>query len=177
MPEWYEPFFKNPDIIITPKTEISHLILRLHYNGYPLYKHKNKGWGYFIEDDKFEKVKSYGVPGANVGNVLSKSYIDDINNGILTGEHKSSGRIFKIAIQTSFWISTRSRILERFYMKTSLEDGTPINLMCPQPIIFGTVSGRQTENLFLVLCSTKRNKIASEAKTRIQAPEGYKIVG
>ena len=110
-------------------------------------------------------------------NVLSKSYIDDINNGILTGEHKSSGRIFEIAIQTSFWISTRSRILERFYMKTSLEDGTPINLMCPQPIIFGTVSGRQTENLFLVLCGTKRNKIASEAKTRIQAPEGYKIVG
>jgi len=176
IPNWYSNLFKDPNLIITPKTELSHLILRLHYNGYPLYKHKNKGWGYWIDDDTFEKVKSYGTPGKNVGNVLSKDYIDDMKNGVLTGEHPKSKRIFEIAIQTSFWISTRSRVIERFYINTTSPVGSPFKLMVPQPIVHGTTTGRVTENLFLVMSSPKYNKIGSEIKSKIVAPRGYKMV-
>lgn len=176
IPLWYEPFLKNPDIVITPKTEISHLILRLHYEGYPIFKHKTKGWGYFIEKDKFERVKSHGIPGANVGNCLGKAYIDDIKNGVLTGEHPASRQIFDIAIRTSFWISTRSRVLERFVVNAKTPNGTPFKMMCPQPIVHGTISSRVTENLFLVMTSPKKEKIGSEIRSRITAPNNYNIV-
>lgn len=178
IPLWYEFIFKDPNITITPKTEISHYILRLHYLGYPIHKDKKNGWGYFLNND-FVKVKNHTSPGKNVGNLCAKSYVDDMQSGILTGEHPKSKRIFEIAIQTSFWISTRSRILERFYLTTNTPDdsGNTFPLMCPQPIVHGTLSGRVTENLFLVLCSPKKNKLGSEIKSRVRAPEGYKIVG
>ena len=176
IPLWFEFIFKNPNVVITPKTEISHLILRLHYEGYPVFKHKTKGWGYFVDGDRFEKVKSYGVPGKNIGNILSRDYLDDIKNGVLTGEHPAARQIFDIAIRTSFWISTRSRVLERFIVNSKTPNGTPFKMMCPQPIPHGTISGRSTENLFLVMTSPKKEKIGSEIRSRITAPKNYNIV-
>lgn len=178
IPEWYSFIYKNPDVIITPKTEISHLLLRLHWDDIPVYKSKDDGWGFF-QNSKFFKIQSPGnKDGKNTGNLLGKHFVSAIQDKTLTGEHPRSEDIFNIAIATSFWISTRSRMLERFFMETVTPDGdkTKFNMLCTQNVISGTISGRQTENLFLVLCSPKKNKIGSEAKSRIQAPEGYKIL-
>jgi DNA polymerase gamma 1 len=46
----------------------------------------------------------------------------------------------------------------------------------PNILAHGTVTRRTVENLFAVMCSTKEHRIGTELKTRIQAPEGWKIV-
>lgn len=175
MPAWYASIYLKPEATITTKTELCHLLMRLHWKGLPLYKDKNKGWGTFINGE-FTKVPHKESVGENVGNMLAKSFIDDIKLGNLTGEHPKVQEVFDVAIRTSFWISTRTRVLERFVMWTKAPNGSPMLMMCPQPIVHGTTTGRSTENLLLVMSNIKYDKIGSELRSKVQAPNGYKFV-
>jgi DNA polymerase gamma 1 len=47
----------------------------------------------------------------------------------------------------------------------------------PEILCHGTVTRRTVEPLFATMCKTKKWRIGTELKTRVQAPEGWKIVG
>lgn len=179
VPRWYSGIFKNPNVKISTKSDLCHLLMRLHWMGRPIYKEKNKGWGTIDENTgKFVKVPHKENVEENVGDLLSKGFLDDIKIGNLTGQHPRAGEVFDIAVQTSFWISTRSRVIERFVKRSKVGDeGASALIMCPQPIVHGTTTGRSTENLLLVMSNIKHDKIGSELKSKIEAPNGYKIVG
>lgn len=175
VPAWFMPIY-NETCKISTKSDLCHLLMGLKWKGKPIYKHKLNGWGTYNEDGKFEKVPHKESVGENVGDLLAKGFLDDIKNGNLTGEHEGVSKVFDIAIKTSFWISTRNRVIERF-VKRSKIGSTEGNLMCPQTIVHGTTTGRATENLLLVMSNIKPDKIGSELRSKIEAPKGYKIVG
>ena len=176
LPKWYAGLFMKPDQLITTKSDLCHLLMRLHWKGKPLYKVKNKGWGTYDESGNFNKVPHKESVNENVGNMLAKNFLDDIKLGNLTGQHPNVEEVFNIATRTSFWVSTRSRVLERFYLDAKVGKNSNALIMVPQPIVHGTTTGRQTENLFLVMSGIKKYKLGSELKSRVQAPPGYVIV-
>jgi DNA polymerase gamma 1 len=47
----------------------------------------------------------------------------------------------------------------------------------PEILAHGTVTRRTVESLMVTMCSTKNWRIGTELKTRVQAPDGWKIVG
>jgi DNA polymerase gamma 1 len=51
------------------------------------------------------------------------------------------------------------------------------NVSMPEIIAHGTVTRRTVESLMVTMCSTKKWRIGTELKTRVQCPPGWKIVG
>ena len=47
----------------------------------------------------------------------------------------------------------------------------------PEIIAHGTVTRRTVESLMVTMCSTKKHRIGTELKTRVECPDGWKIVG
>ena len=172
MPTWYRPFHKEPNIVYTTKAVITHLFLRLTWEGFPLIKSKNQGWIY-KELGKLKKVPHYKSEGANVGELITKNYLYAIDAGLLqSGGSEESERIFQIAKATSFWRGVRSRVMGKIVVK---EDGHLFTVA--EPIPYGTITGRVVEKLMLTLCSTKPDRIGTELKTRIESPENLEFSG
>jgi DNA polymerase gamma 1 len=173
VPKWYSAMEKKT---ITSKSDICHILMRLKWKGFPMIKKSGKGWGYVDEQGIFNKVPHKDSLGDNVGNVINKNYVEEMLNGTLTGDHPLVNEVFSTAIRTSFWISSRSRAVERLVKKVQTKHGQSFLMTIPQVIPNGTSTGRSIENLFLVLTSAKENVIGTELKSRITAPPGYKIV-
>jgi len=47
----------------------------------------------------------------------------------------------------------------------------------PEIIAHGTVTRRTVESLMVTMCSTKPHRVGTELKTRVECPDGWKIVG
>lgn len=161
VPNWYYPMWKDPSLTISTKADISHILLRIHWKGFPIFKIKDKGWVFYPNglDGKFTKIPHKENPGENVGSVLSKQFLDEMQDGTITGDHPLTSTIFDIAIRDSFWISARSRVKERIVGKSHTKDGHPFLMIVPSYAVNGTITGRSVENLFLTLSSIKSNKI------------------
>ena len=164
VPTWYRPFIKDPEIVYTTKAVLTHLLLRLTWEDYPLIKTKTQGWVY-RELDRIRKVPHYKQEGANVGELITKNYLYAIDAGILKSHGEETNRIFQIAKATSYWRSVRSRVMGKVAVK---DHGNLITVA--EPIPYGTITGRVVEPLMLTLCSTKPDRIGTELKTRIEAP-------
>lgn len=138
----------------------------------------------------FYKIPHKDGEKANCGCVLSKDYIKEIETETLTSEYEEGKQAIYCAVSSSYWISIRKRIKSQFLVvpeelrikKTALIEGgekveNPDAVIIPSLIPIGTVSRRATENTWLTASNPKENKIGSELKTTVEAPEGYKIVG
>ena len=47
----------------------------------------------------------------------------------------------------------------------------------PEIVAHGTVTRRTVESLMVTMCSTKKWRVGTELKTRVQCPDGWRIVG
>ena len=138
--------------------------------------------------------------GANVGNPLAKSYIPYFEDNVLSsfaaeGESTDgSSRLARQALdmnaQCAYWVSARERIEEQFVVwdKSAKGPGPAMRLpdrgegrlggmIMPQIITMGTVTRRAVEKTWMTASNAKKNRIGSELKSMVQAPDGYKIVG
>jgi len=138
----------------------------------------------------FYKIPHKDGEKANCGCVLSKEYLKDIESGMLSSEYEEGGKAVNSAVACSYWVSIKKRIHSQFLICphelniriSPLVQGrepvpNPDAVIIPSLIPIGTVSRRATENTWLTASNPKKNKIGSELKTTILAPEGYKIVG
>jgi DNA polymerase gamma 1 len=81
VPEWYRHKAK-----ITARSAIAPLLLRLRWNGSPVYKTKDRGWCYDDPNGHQQKIPHPDGTGENVGNLLGARMLQYIEDGILKGE-------------------------------------------------------------------------------------------
>ena len=177
IPQWVRPFIKDKDTHIGTKSNLAHLLLKLKYEGSPMILTKDDGWCYHNEDAKLTKIPHPKGNGDNVGGVLSKDFVDDMAVGRLSSDLPEAKRALEIANATSYWTSVRKRVMDRIFLQANNPYGEDANVTLPEILCHGTVTRRTVEALMVTMCSTKNWRIGTELKTRVQAPDGWKVVG
>lgn len=121
----------------------------------------------------------------NVGNPLAKDFINKFSENVLTGEGKIAERIIEIARMLSYWRNNRDRImgqvtvwlppsaLPKHLAKKEREYGAII----PQVVVCGTLTRRAMEPTWMTASNSKVERVGSELRGMVQAPENYKIIG
>jgi len=177
MPNWASKYLADDSERITNKANVSHLLLKLKWEGTPVILTKSDGWCFHSEEGKLEKVPHPKGNGDNVGVLLSKDFLVDMENGRLSSDLPEAKRALDIANATSYWTSVRKRVHDRIFMDVENPHGEGWCMMMPEIIAHGAVTRRTVESLMVTMCSTKGHRIGTELKTRIQCPPGWKIVG
>jgi DNA polymerase gamma 1 len=177
VPNWVRPFIKDPNTHIGVKSNLAHLMLKLKYEGSPMILTKDDGWCYYNEDAKLQKIPHPKGGGDNVGGVLSKDFVEDMSVGRLASDLPEAKRALEIANAVSYWTSVRKRVMDRIFLPSHNPHGADALVTVPEILCHGTVTRRTVESLMVTMCSTKNWRIGTELKSRVQAPEGWKIVG
>jgi DNA polymerase gamma 1 len=177
VPNWYRPFIKDPDQKIGVKSNLAHLMLKLKWEGSPMVMTKDKGWCFYNSSEELEQIPHPKGKGENVGGVLSKEFVEDMQVGRLSSDLPQATRALEIANAVSYWTSVRKRVMDRIFLKVSNPHGEDAYVTLPDILAHGTVTRRTVEPLMLTMCSTKNWRIGTELKTRVTAPDGWKIVG
>ncbi len=177
VPNWVRPFIKDPNEHIGVKSNLSHLLLKLTWEGSPMIFTKDMGWCFHDEEGNLTKIPHPKGAGANVGGVLSKDFVDDMKVGRLNSDLPEAKRALEIANAVSYWTSVRKRVMDRIFLPTSNPHGADALVTLPEILCHGTVTRRTVESLMVTMCSTKNWRIGTELKSRVQAPDGWKIVG
>lgn len=177
VPNWVRPFIKDSNQHIGVKSNLAHLMLKLQYEGSPIILTPDKGWCYREGNGNLKKIPHPKGNGDNVGGVLSKDFVEDMAVGRLKSDLPEAKRALEIANAVSYWTSVRKRVMDRIFLKTPNPYGKDALLTLPEILCHGTVTRRTVENLFVTMCSTKSWRIGTELKTRVQAPDGWKVVG
>lgn len=159
---------------ITTKSRLSHILLRLKWNGQPMVYNSVKGWTFYNPDkSQYERIPHPNGEGLNVGGVLSKDYIDDFESGTLSSDLPQAQELIRLAIRVSYWTSVRSRVLQQLPAKALDED---MDVIVPQTIPHNTATNRAGEHLWLTVPDPKPEKIGTEVKTRVQVKPPYVFV-
>jgi DNA polymerase gamma 1 len=177
VPNWVRPFVKDPDTHIGVKSNLSHLLLKLTWEGTPMILTKDMGWCFHNEDGVLTKIPHPKGTSDNVGGVLSKDFVDDMKVGRLNSELPEAKRALEIANSVSYWTSVRKRVMDRIFLPAANPHGEDALVTLPEILCHGTVTRRTVESLMVTMCSTKNWRIGTELKSRVQAPDGWKIVG
>jgi DNA polymerase gamma 1 len=143
-----------------------------------------------LRDDKkhvYFKIPHKDGPNARCGNPLAKGYLQYFEKGKLTSEYSLAKEALEMNASCSYWISARARIMSQMviYNENPLDTvsaGGETNpkktgFILPQVIPMGTVTRRSVENTWLTASNAKANRVGSELKAMVQAPEGYCFVG
>ena len=193
VPQWMRPFIKDPDAPVGVKSRLAHLLLKLKWEGEPLTWVEGMGWCfrsvvereysvYFegrepADEKEWKKVPHPKGTGENVGSLFSKDFVEDMAVGRLSSDLPEAKRALEIADATSYWTSVRKRVMARIFALAPNPHGEDALVTVPEILCHGTVTRRTVEPLFATMCKTKKWRIGTELKTRVQAPDGWKIVG
>lgn len=122
---------------------------------------------------------------ANVGSPLSKTFMKYAQDGTLTSPGDEAKEALDMNAQCSYWISARDRVLKQMVVWQNDEvsigipsqDSQKWGIILPQVITMGTVTRRAIEKTWLTASNAKANRVGSELKAMVRAPDGYAIVG
>jgi DNA polymerase gamma 1 len=122
---------------------------------------------------------------ANVGSPLGKGFMKFAQDGTLKSPGDEAKEALDLNAQCSYWISARDRITNQMVVWQGKgmdlgfrgDEGTKRGIILPQVITMGTVTRRAIEKTWLTASNAKKNRVGSELKAMIRAPEGYSIVG
>ena len=147
-PKWYWELAKPKKdlppgtIDVTPRTRIAPLLLRLSWQGWPLFHAREHGWTYRVApgtayktrqtpldfhhpDDEalqaqalhegfvFYKLPHKDGETANVGSPLTKTFVKYAQDGTLTSPGDDARGALDMNAQCSYWISARDRVLKQ----------------------------------------------------------------
>ena len=177
LPKWAAGFITNPDKSITTKTPCAGLLLRLEWEDCPVGYTRKTGYTYTTKDGRTKRIPHPKGSNDNVGILLSKDFVPDMEAGRLSSSLPEAKRALEIANATSYWTSVRKRVMDRIFMDVDNPYGEDCMVSMPEIIAHGTVTRRTVESLMVTMCSTKPWRIGTELKTRIECPDGWKIVG
>ncbi len=142
MPQWYKDLFPKNDspISITVRTRIAPLLLRLAWDGYPLFWSDKYGWTFRVprtqmakytnrqmmvcdfadetvaalkedRDHVYFKLPHKDGPAARCANPMAKGYLTYFENGTLSSEFPYAKEALEMNASCSYWISARDRIM------------------------------------------------------------------
>jgi hypothetical protein len=133
----------------------------------------------------FYRLPNLNNLGENCGSPLQKAFMGYFADDILSSEDPIAQEVLESNIMCSYWNSSRERIKKQFIVSKKdlhkmdpqmfpLEEG---NVILPPIIVMGTLTRRAVESTWLTASNAKKNRIGSELKTLVKAPEGYSIIG
>jgi DNA polymerase gamma 1 len=175
IPTWARDYIKDPDKEIGVRSRLAHLLLRLNWEGSPIRWIPGEGWCW--GQDPLSKVPHPKGTGENVGGLLTKDFVKDLRVGRLSSSLPEAKRALKVSDAISYWTSVRKRVMSRIPLRVNNPLGEDCLITLPEILPHGTYSRRTVENLMITMCSTKNWRIGTELKTRVTAPEGWKVVG
>lgn len=139
------------------------------------------------EGYNFYKLPHKDGEEANVANPLGKTFIKYVQDGTLRSPGNEAKEALDLNCLCSYWISARDRIRNQLvvWQKSDRSLGLPnpasgrekYGIILPQVIPMGTVTRRAIEKTWLTASNAKKNRVGSELKAMVRAPEGYTIVG
>lgn len=223
-PKWYwdlaKPKKDTPSgtLDLTVRNRFAPLLLKLSWQGWPLFHSREHGWTFRVSPDTDFKTRQtplifydpaderlqgmtqaggyvfYKLPHkdgekANVGSPLGKTFIKFAQDGTLTSPGDEAKDALDMNGQCSYWISARDRVMKQMvvwqderldmsFPNTEPRDGSKKwGIIIPQVITMGTVTRRAIEKTWLTASNAKKNRVGSELKAMVRAPEGYAIVG
>ena len=177
LPKWAANFILNPDKPVTTKTPCAGLLMRLEWEGCPVGYTRSRGYTYTDKDGRTQRIPHPKGSNDNVGILLSKDFVPDMEAGRLSSSLPEAARALEIASATSYWTSVRKRVMDRIFMDVDNPYGEDCMVSMPEIVAHGTVTRRTVEPLMVTMCSTKPHRVGTELKTRVQCPDGWKIVG
>ena len=178
LPSWCAFTIMDRDSDIGVKTRAAHLLLKLRWKDSPIQNTEDMGWCYWDKElNSLERVPHPQRPGENVGCLLGKDFVKPGEKGILSSDLAEAKRALAIANEISYWTSVRKRVFDRYARTVPNPYGEDAVLTLPEILPHGTSTRRVVEPLFATMCSTKSYRIGTELKTRIEAPDGWAIVG
>lgn len=157
---------------ITTKQQISHLLLRLKWDGNPIIHSKSLGWCFFNQQTQaLERIPHPKEQDANVGNLITKDFLAEFESGLISSDLPQAQELLDLSIAISYWTSVRSRVAEVNYE-------TPEGFLAhsAQVVPHNTSTNRAGCNLWFTVPGVKKEKIGSEIKTMCRAPQGWKFV-
>ncbi|KAK3167012.1 DNA-directed DNA polymerase gamma mip1 [Lepraria neglecta] len=141
MPQWYKDLFatSDADIVLTVRTRIAPLLLRLSWDGFPLVWSDKYGWtfkvplasahkyidkpvvncdmtdekNFDLRDDnkhRYFKLPHKDGPQARCASPLAKGYLQYFESGVLSSEYSYAKEALEMNASCSYWISARDRI-------------------------------------------------------------------
>ena len=176
MPKWAASFLVG-DNKVSVKTPSLGLLLNLEWEGQPVGYTRQTGYTYKDKDGRTKRIPHPKGTNDNVGILLSKDFVPDMEAGRLTSLLPEAKRALEIANATSYWTSVRKRVMDRIFVEVDNPHGKNPMLSMPEIIAHGTVTRRTVESLMVTMCSTKPHRVGTELKTRIECPDGWKVVG
>lgn len=135
------------------------------------------------------KVPHPDGPKKRCTSILSKNYMKYFDDGTLTSEYDYAKKILKLNNEASYWMGSRNRIMDQFVVynkegknkffdtKKECLEHKDMGIIIPNLASMGTITRRATENTWLTASNAKKNRIGSELKALIEAPEGYCFIG
>ncbi|KAF0267794.1 hypothetical protein FOG48_03141 [Hanseniaspora uvarum] len=138
-----------------------------------------------------------------VTRLVSKAFKPFFDNGTISSELSLAKEALDIVTKCSYWVSNRKRIMgqwvvnknqlltsndtnkfikdsmlqnNKFFSKDEKFEGDD-GMILPGLVTMGTVTRRAVENTWLTASNIKPNRIGSELKSLVEAPEGYCFVG
>ncbi|KAK5989145.1 Mitochondrial DNA polymerase catalytic subunit [Cladobotryum mycophilum] len=142
-----------------------------------------------LRDDRehaYFKLPHKDGPTSRCANPLAKAYMSYFENGVLSSEYPLAKEALEMNASCSYWISARDRIMSQMVVyeddlpdwKSGTKPADNLNgFILPQVIPMGTITRRAVENTWLTASNAKKNRVGSELKAMVKAPEGYCFVG
>lgn len=119
----------------------------------------------------------------NVGNPLSRDFINKFSDLEISSGNPNVRRIFHINRQMTYWKNNKDRIenqivvwLRGFELPPQLRSYN-LGVILPQVVVSGTLTRRAVESTWMTASNADDEKVGSELRSMIQAPPGYSIVG
>ncbi|EHK18824.1 uncharacterized protein TRIVIDRAFT_43834 [Trichoderma virens Gv29-8] len=218
-PKWYKDLFASnkAPINLTVRTRIAPLLLKLAWDGHPLFWSNQYGWVFrvnpadvskytakqmpeciFGESDpalrddwghSYFKLPHKDGPTARCSNPMAKGYLNYFENGTLSSEYEYAKEALEMNASCSYWMSARDRIRSQMVVyehdifatkkeAKEMEVGEKRQgFILPQVIPMGTITRRAVEITWLTASNAKKNRVGSELKSMVKAPDGYCFVG
>lgn len=204
-PKWYKDLFVGNTMKLFTRMRTAVLLLRLKFDAYPLVWSDKDGWCFDVPQDNASEYMalnftiaktdknmiSFKLPhpdgaDARCTNPFAKFYLSYFDSGQISSENKLAANALVTNLECSYWISARQRIFNQ--MPVFFDDlaNGDVNgrtkepcqgfiLPCVAPM--GAVTRRAVEDTWLTASNAKKNRLGSELKSKVEAPEGYSIVG
>ncbi|CAG0885501.1 unnamed protein product [Cyprideis torosa] len=142
-------------------------------------KKSKPGVGPFLEVDVpgcwFYKLPHKNGDELRVGNPIAKDFLPKITQGILgTQAGHDAERVLHISSVISYWRNARDRILSQIVVRSPDDGGAAI---IPQMAVAGTLTRRAVESTWLTASNAIVQRVGSEIKSMICAPDGFHFVG
>ena len=144
MPNWYKDLFQTntAPISLSVRTRIAPLLLKLAWDGYPLFWTDKYGWTFRVPTDeawaytnkaivdcdlseepnealrqdrqhRYFKLPHKDGPSARCASPLAKGYLQYFEKGSLSSEYSYAKEALEMNASCSYWISARERIMSQ----------------------------------------------------------------